>query len=61
MGAIVAKFLGIFGPDVTIPTNIYELIPYLFTIFVSACVFVGLCWIVVSIAKALIMGGRFRP
>lgn len=39
MGAIVSKFLGVFGPDVTIPTNIYELIPYLLTIFVSACVF----------------------
>lgn len=35
MGAAVAEFFQIIGPNVTPPTCMVELIPYLLTVFVS--------------------------
>ena len=35
MGAAIAEFFLIIGPDVTPPTNMVELIPYLLTVFVG--------------------------
>ena len=37
MAVIVAEFFGIVGVDVTPPTTMAELIPYLLTVVVSVC------------------------
>ena len=37
MALIVAEFFGIIGADVTPPTNMAELIPYLLTVVVGVC------------------------
>ena len=59
MAAIVAEFFGIIGVDVTPPSNMAELIPYLLTVFISIVLVVAVFRIVGAIAAALVNWRRF--
>jgi len=59
MGAAVAEFFMIIGPDVTPPTCMVELIPYLLTVFVGI-LSVVLCFrVFTAIAAAIVNWRRF--
>jgi len=53
MGAAVAEFFMIIGPEVTPPTNMVELIPYLLTVLVSVILVVCCFRVFTAIASAI--------
>lgn len=59
MGAVVAEFLSVIGPGITLPTNMQELIPYLITIFFGVVLVVAVIRIVEVIASAVCNFRRF--
>lgn len=59
MAQIVAQFFSIIGPDITLPTNMQELIPYLLTIFVGVFLVSAVFRVVVEIVGALFSVRRF--
>ncbi len=59
MGAVVAEFFGIIGPDVVPPTNMIELIPYLLTVFVGIVAVVCVFRLIGAVAAALVNWRRF--
>ena len=59
MAQIVAQFFSIIGPDITLPTNMQELIPYLLTIFVGVFLVSAVFRIVAAMVSALFSVRRF--
>ena len=59
MAQIVALFFSIIGPDITLPTNMQELIPYLLTIFVGVFLVSAVFRIVAAMVSALFSVRRF--
>lgn len=59
MGAAVAEFFQIIGPDVTPPTNMVELIPYLLTVFVSIVLVVLVFSLFAAIISAIVNWRKF--
>lgn len=59
MANVVAQFFSIIGPNVAMPTNMQELIPYLLTAFVGIVVFACVVRLIGTIAAALINWRRF--
>ena len=53
MGTAIAEFFMIIGPDVTPPTNMVELIPYLLTVFVGIVAVVCCFRVFASVAAAI--------
>lgn len=53
MGAAIAEFFMIIGPDVTPPTNMVELIPYLLTVFVGIVAVVCCFRVFTAVAAAI--------
>ena len=53
MAQIVADFLGIIGPDIIPPTNMEELIPYIFTIVIGIFLISAVFRVVAGIAVEL--------
>lgn len=51
MALIVAEFFGIIGVDVTPPTNMAELIPYLLTVVVGVCLVCSVFGVIGKIAE----------
>ncbi|MBQ0037634.1 MAG: hypothetical protein KBS74_03080 [Clostridiales bacterium] len=59
MAEVVAQFFSIIGPNVVLPTNMQELIPYLLTVFIGVVTFVCTIKLIGTIASALINWRRF--
>lgn len=59
MAEVVAQFFSIIGPDVAIPTNMQELIPYLLTVFIGIVLVVCTFRLISTVAAALINWRRF--
>lgn len=59
MAQAVSAFFGILGPDVTIPTNMQELIPYLLNFFVGVVLVAVVFRVIGVIASAICNRGRF--
>lgn len=59
MAENVAFFLQIIGPDMEMPTNMVELIPYLLTIFIGIVLVVCVFRIIGVIASTLVNWRRF--
>lgn len=59
MGAAIAEFLMIIGPDVTAPTNMVELIPYLLTVFCGIVAVVCCFKLVIAIANSIATWRKF--
>lgn len=59
MAQIVAQFFGIIGPDITPPTNMQELIPYLLTVAVGVFLVSAVFRVIVEIVSALFSMRRF--
>ena len=59
MAQIVAQFFSIIGPDIALPTNMQELIPYLLTIFVGVFLVSAVFRIVAAMVSALFSVRRF--
>lgn len=60
MAEYVAQFLQIIGSDITPPTTMYELIPYLLTVFIGLFLVESVFRVIGAIAKTFTgFGGRF--
>ena len=59
MGAAVAQFFQIIGPDIQVPTNKQELIPYLLTVFVGIVLVVCAFRLIAAVASAIVNWRRF--
>lgn len=59
MAQTISTFFGILGPDVTTPTNMQELIPYLLNFFVGIVLVVVVFRMIGVIASAICNRGRF--
>lgn len=59
MASVVAEFFQITGLDVTPPTTMAELIPYLLTVFVAFFCVTAVFHIVAAIAAAIVNWRRF--
>lgn len=59
MGAAVAEFFQIIGPDVTPPTTMVELIPYLLTVFCGVLCVVLIFKLFIAVASAIANWRRF--
>ena len=59
MGAALAEFFMIIGPEVTPPTNMVELIPYLLTVFLGIVAVVCCFKLITGIVSALSNWRRF--
>lgn len=59
MSENVAYFFQIIGPDITMPTNMVELIPYLLTVFIGIVLVVCVFRIIGVIASTLVNWRRF--
>ena len=59
MAQAVSKFFGILGEDVTAPTNMQELIPYLLTVFVSIVLVVCAFRLIAAVASAIVNWRKF--
>lgn len=59
MAEVVAQFFGIIGPNVAMPTNMQELIPYLLTVFIGLVLVVCAFRLVGAVASALVNWRRF--
>ena len=59
MAAIVAEFFGIIGVDVTPPSNMAELIPYLLTAFIGIVLVVCTFRLIGAVASAIVNWRRF--
>ena len=59
MAQIVAQFFNMIGPDITPPTNMQELIPYLLTVFVGVFLLASVFRMVVAIVTTVLNARRF--
>lgn len=59
MAAVVAEFFGIIGVDVTPPTNMAELIPYLLTVFVGVFLVSAVFGVIGKLAEMMMNWRRF--
>ncbi len=59
MAQAVSKFFGILGEDVTAPTNMQELIPYLLNFFVGVVLVAIVFRLIGVIASAIVNRGKF--
>lgn len=59
MGVVVAQFFQIIGSNISIPTNMQELIPYLLTVFVGIVMVVCAFRLIAAVASAIINWRRF--
>lgn len=59
MGVAVAEFFQVIGPNVTLPTNMVELIPYLLTVFFGVVSVVLIFKVVIAVACAISNWRRF--
>lgn len=59
MAEVVAQFFAIIGPNVAMPTNMQELIPYLLTVFIGIVLVVCAFRLVGAVASALVNWRRF--
>lgn len=59
MALIVAEFFGIIGVDVTPPTNMAELIPYLLTVIVGVCLVCSVFAVIGKIAELFFKWRKF--
>ncbi len=59
MAAAVAQFFSILGPNITPPTNMQELIPYLLTVFVGIVLVVCAFRLVAAVASAIVNWRKF--
>lgn len=58
MALVVAEFFGIIGLDMTMPTTMAELIPYLLTVMVAVFLVCGVFRVIGKIAEGLLCGFR---
>lgn len=58
MGTVISEFFNVIGPDITLPTNMIELIPYLLTIFFGVLAVVITFKAFVAIATAIVSAWR---
>lgn len=54
MAALVAEFFGIVGLDMTPPSNLAELIPYLLTVVVGVALVSGVFGVIGKLAEVLL-------
>ena len=54
MAALVAEFFGIIGVDMTPPSNLGELIPYLLTVVVGVALVSGVFGVIGKLAELLL-------
>lgn len=59
MAAVVAEFFQVIGVDMTPPTNMVELIPYLLTIVVGVFLVAQVFRVISAIAYSLVNARRF--
>lgn len=53
MASVIAEFFAITGIDITPPTNMAELIPYLLTVFVGVCIVSGVFRVLGKLAECI--------
>ncbi len=58
MGTVISEWLNVIGPDIELPTNMIELIPYLLTVFFGVLSVYFVFKAFVSIASAIISSWR---
>lgn len=58
MGTVLSEWFNVIGPDITLPTNMIELIPYLLTVFLGVLSVVITFKVFVAIARAIVSGWR---
>ena len=58
MGNVLSAWFNAIGPDITLPTNMVELIPYLLTVFFGVVSVVMTFKAFIAIASAIINGWR---
>lgn len=58
MGTVISEWFNVIGPDITLPTNMVELIPYLLTIFFGVVSVAITFKVFIAIAKAIVSGWR---
>lgn len=59
MGTVIAEFFSVIGPDVELPTNMIELIPYLLTVFFGVLAVCLVFKLVIELARVIVNHGRF--
>jgi hypothetical protein len=59
MAAVVAEFFQVIGVDMTPPTNMVELIPYLLTVVVGVFLVAQVFRVISAIAYSLVNARRF--
>lgn len=59
MAALVAEFFGIVGLDMTPPSNLAELIPYLLTVVVGVALVSGVFGVIGKLAEVLLSFRRW--
>lgn len=59
MGAVLAEFFRAIGSDITLPTNMIELIPYLLSVFLGILAVVLTFAVLIAIVRAIFNAGRF--
>nr|DAR37740.1 MAG TPA: hypothetical protein [Inoviridae sp.] len=59
MAQAVSAFFGLLGPNVTAPTNMQELIPYLLNFFVGVVLVAVVFRLIGVIASTIVDRGRF--
>lgn len=59
MAQAVSAFFGLLGPNVTAPTNMQELIPYLLTAFIGIVLVVCTFRLIGAVASAIVNWRRF--
>lgn len=58
MGTVISEWLNVIGPDIELPSNMIELIPYLLTVFLGVLSVYFVFKAFISIASAIISSWR---
>ena len=60
MAAVIAEFFSIIGVDITPPSTMAELIPYLLTIFVGVCLVSAVFFVLGKLMEILLNYTRWK-